>query len=143
MCQQCEPSPVHDQIRDDFENRKLRFIGMGGRRATYLSPSGKFVYKVPINLMGVRDNKREHELYRTKEEATYWPHERLARCRLAPSGVLVMEVVSPTTRNNQGCNYVNKTEDRPDDWISKRWVDGQQYGKNRAGNWVAYDYGCE
>ena len=125
-----------DQIRQQFVDRGLVTIGQGSGRRVFLSPSGRFVFKVPLQEWGLRANQREHQIYRyPKMGPDYLNRKRCARCRLAPSGVLVMELVR--TGNAVGARLA---EDLPD-WALR--VESYQVGTNRAGDQVAYDFGGE
>jgi hypothetical protein len=120
----------------------LKRLGRGCFRQTYLSPSGKFVYKVPIDQYGLRCNRREHELFRKRGRGTASGvgRDKLARCRLAPSGVLVMELVTPSIYCFKRQQSPTIEEDPP------RWshgIDTGQVGKARDGQWKAFDYGDE
>lgn len=107
--------------------REYKFLGEGRTRAAFLTPSGDYVIKVPIDEMGFVDNFRE---YRMWQQFNKWiPKEYLARCKLhLDSGILVMEVVNPT--------YV-PMDGRPA-WVDS--IDCGQVGYNRKGKLVAYDY---
>lgn len=137
-CNYCEACKKMDsdvdranRIMTQFHDRGLTYLGSGSNRAVYVSPSGRYVYKVPINAWGVDANIREHQLFRHKtlNHPTITP-DRAARCRLAPSGVLVMELVRTDHRFKS-----------PPSWAMN--VDGGQVGLNREDKWVAYDYGYE
>jgi hypothetical protein len=124
------------QIQRQFIDRGLTHIGQGSGRAVYLSPSGMFVYKVPLHEFGLQANKREHQIYRHPEiNHGYLSKDRVARCRLAPSGVLVMELVR--TVDSRGARLASNLPE----WAYH--VDSFQVGTNRAGQAVAYDYGGE
>lgn len=122
--------------------RGWKMLGTGMYRNTYISPSGKYVYKVPHNPDGIGCNEREHALFRIKEKKGYAGLERhqYARCRLAPSGILVMELVKPYFMSDKA-NGSPTTDQPPPDWAEM--IDTGQVGLNREGNWVAYDYGNE
>ena len=109
-------------------NRGLTYLGMGTNRVTYLSQSGKYVYKVPLNGWGWQANRREAELWSKHVKGGSFFHGKLARCKLAPSGILVMELVK--TRVHE--------EDLPE-WAT--YIDCAQVGYNHQGQLVAYDYG--
>lgn len=123
----------YQQIQRQFIDRGLTLVGHGSGRTVYLSQSGRFVYKVPVGNHGLIANQREHEIYRHPEKAPHFlPRERVARCRLAPSGVLVMELVRTRPWND----FLAIPE-----WAA--YVDNYQVGTNRENRIVAYDYGCE
>lgn len=107
--------------------REYRYLGEGRHRAAFLTPSGNFVIKVPIDEMGFVDNFREYRMWRQIDK--WMPKEHLARCKLhQSSGILVMEAV------DLAYEYpVDGT-----DWIG--FIDCGQVGYNRRGRLVAYDY---
>lgn len=121
--------------------REWKLLGEGSFRKTYLSPSGKYVYKVPTGAGGVRSNEREHAIFRRGQPGVHnLEHEKYARCRLSKSGILVMELVKPSVH----C-YKGGKADRVDE-LAPAWanvVDTSQAGVNRDGNWVVFDYGNE
>jgi hypothetical protein len=122
--------------------RGLKLLGEGAFRKTYLSSSGKFVYKIPTSEDGFRCNEREHQLYRKKNKDNYGrlTHAQIARCRLSKSGILVMELVKPSKTCYKG--YKAESVDlEPPPWAGL--IDSSQVGLNRDGNWVAFDYGNE
>ncbi len=112
----------------------LRAVGYGGMRVTFMSRNGRHVYKVPKNAAGLESN--ESEAKRSREG---WPQlrklfedfgpEKLARCRMAPSGVLVVEKVDVH-------GFVDRRQNK---WVSA--IDANQVGVGRGGMPVAYDYG--
>lgn len=101
----------------------FKLIGEGRNRLTYLSPSKKYVIKVPKNPEGIRNNffeardcKKDSWLYRNQK----------AKCRMW-GYLLVMEYVKPVY------NF----------WELPNWiltVDCQQVGYDRKGNLVAFDF---
>ena len=105
-------------------NQKFgRTLDAGRSRAVW--GNDRYVFKVPLNANGVRDNLREAELYRDRANQ---PHP-LARCKLIyirNVPILVMEHVTEMP-----------FRDKPH-WASK--FDKFQVGRNRAGDVVAYDY---
>lgn len=121
------------RIQKDIIEAGFTYLHQGAGRAVYLSRSGQFVYKVPLNAWGLEANLREHQIYRHPERDRPIEHSRVARCRLAPSGVLVMELVRIGTRKE-------RAEHLPM-WATE--IDSEQVGWNRAGHPVAYDYGGE
>jgi hypothetical protein len=138
--EECEPCAkvqsvvkLADTLHKKFRDRDFHYLACGSGRAVYVSPSGRFVYKVPLNTFGYDANLREHQIFRHKDlKHPVLTPERAARCRLAPSGVLVMEMVRTGWR------------EPPKPLPAWRWeIDQGQIGLNRAGNWVAYDYGYE
>lgn len=128
-------------LRELAAKREWKLLGEGSFRKTYLSPSGKFVYKVPTGSGGIRSNEREHEIFRKRKRGGHnLAHEQYARCRLSKSGILVMELVKPSTHCLKGHNSERVDEIAPE-WVNV--VDTGQAGKNRDGNWVIFDYGNE
>ena len=119
-----------------------KLLGIGVFRHTYLSPSGKFVYKIPFDQYGFSCNRTEHQLYRDRHRAPYsgLGRDKLARCRLAPSGVLVMELVKPHIMNIKRHSSPG-TEQEPPEWSHK--IDTAQVGLARDGQWKVYDFGNE
>jgi hypothetical protein len=115
-----------------FEIEKTTLLGQGRHRKTYLSPSGKFVVKIPHGewcgddgLDGQLANIREAEIFKkTKGKDGEF---RYARCRLMANGWLVMEKIDNNYRWGEMPSWVLS-------------IDCAQVGKNRKGDWVAYDY---
>lgn len=103
--------------------KNLKLLGIGRNREVFLSPSGKYVVKVPINDLGIYDNAYEAELF-----AKYGRKDHLAKCRLIGK-VLVMEYIEI---------HRMKYNELPE-WVLS--VDCLQVGFNRKGQLLAYDYG--
>lgn len=106
---------------------RLEFLAAGRNRNVYLSRSGKYVVKVPLNLFGDCDNHLEANRFYRKDG--FFGPGHLARCRMAKLGgtwCLIMEIVKPSF-----------AKDLPD-WTEG--VDCQQVGYNRKGKLVAYDF---
>ena len=133
-------------LRALAEQRGWKKIGSGAYRDTFLSPSGRFVYKVPHAGFAIYSNRREHELFRglhnTDGGYNKLDRRRFARCRLAPSGILVMELVRPPREHRHVNGHAQRTtKRRPPRWADV--LDKAQVGLNREQRWVAYDYGNE
>lgn len=125
-------SDPYGQIMADHVRELLTYFvergykgDFGRERYTFFRPSNpRIVYKVPLNLEGIRANTREAEAFKKDD------HIKVARCRVVYPNkdigipVLAMEFVTPTT------------DELP--WWSD-FVDCQQVGKNHRGNIVAYD----
>lgn len=114
-------------LGDKLPGRK--FLGAGTNRETYLSRSGKYVFKVqspdvlsPYN--GLTHNMREAADYNNKDKDNFLI--KMARCRLFRD-ILIMEYVEPVT----------KWQGLPP-WVS--YVDCGQVGYNCKGELVAYDW---
>lgn len=111
-------------IDKDFIS-KLKHLGKGRHRITYLLPSGLNVLKVPINEAGRHANLCESTLFHFKR-APY----PVARCAmLHGTGFLIMEYVEPVYRSQLT--------------VVPAWadlVDCFQVGFTRKGKLVAYDY---
>ena len=130
----------HDEIRPRYasiiekfvKDYGLQLMGQGRHRRSYLSASGKYVYKFPINVHGENANKEETTIYAADSEGNK------ARCRLIwvqSLPVVIMEVVTPWWLDKRG---QGQNGDRLPDWI---WAyDGGQVGFNRKGKLVAWDY---
>lgn len=122
------------QMKQALMERGLRYLGSGCGRDVFMSKSGRYVYKIPRSYSGICQNQSEADMFRRKKLSAR-PHltpEHFARCRLAPSGILVMEAVKP---------YSDVWSKLPN-W-AKDTCDGPQCGTNRAGEMVMYDYGFE
>lgn len=133
---------AEDLMKIANERRDWKLLGAGCFRQTYLSPSGKFVYKVPVDQFGFLSNRREHDLYRdpSRDTASGLGRDKLARCRLSPSGVLVMELVKPSVACHK--RYGSPSiEEEPPVWSDA--IDSAQVGKARDGEWKVFDYGNE
>ncbi len=99
---------------------RCMFLGEGRHRRTYLSPNGRWVYKIPLSDAGVHDNWHEAgEFVRDSD---------LAYCRnLKDTGILLMEYAKQIPLGS--LPY----------WA--KWYDCGQVGTNRHGRAVVYDYG--
>jgi len=102
--------------------RDWTFLAETDKRRVFLSPSGKYVLKVPLNERGEDENWWEHYRY----NVLGWK-DLYAKCRLVGK-CLVMEFVKVAT----------DLKNLPD-WT--RDIDCAQVGWNRKGKLVAYDYG--
>lgn len=118
--------PEVEQLNDD-----------GCSRRVFRSKSGKVVYKVPRSKRGLEDNEWEARVWHERERArTQYGQELapwLARCSLAPSGILVMEHldISNDAKPAEG----RKTRPR---FLS--YIDDGQGGIARDGRFLLYDY---
>jgi hypothetical protein len=121
----------HKTVIEKFiEKHGLRLIGQGRHRRTYLSKSGKYVVKLPINNNGEDANQQELNSYQNNPQ-------NKARCRLIwimSKPVLLMEVVQPWWE-------VGDDIDTLPDWV--RRIDAYQAGYNRKNKLVAWDYAEE
>lgn len=98
------------------------YLGTGRNRAVYLLPGNRNVIKIPLNDEGVFQNEYEARSAKRDDWLYRW---QKARCRLI-FPCLIMEYVE-----------LGPFSDLPD-WSD--YVDCQQVGKNRLGNFVAYDW---
>lgn len=106
----------------------LEYIGEGRTRKVYLTRSGRYVLKVPVDGYGENANATEAEDYK---RGGFLGRQFLARCRrVTINGLwcLLMEKVNPLSFGD---------EQMPD-WAS--FVDCRQVGINRRGKVVAYDW---
>lgn len=104
----------------------LELLGVGRHRAVFALPGERYVLKVPIVEMGYFDNSRENRLCRRDG---WLLRKQMARCRLLPSGLLVMERVTEP--------HEHERRDFPD-WVGG--VDCGQVGYTQDGRLVAYDF---
>jgi len=106
---------------------RMTFLGEGRTRRVFLSRSGKYVVKIPLNGEGEHANfieARDFSLNR------FLGQEKLARCRevcLNGKWCLVMERVYPAS-----------IEENLPSWAD--FVDCRQVGYTRRKNLVAYDW---
>jgi len=108
--------------------KPLVFLNEGRYRRVYLSRTGKYVIKIPINHVGEADNGSEDFSYHFSAN-----NENLARCKAF-------------FYNNQLCLIMEKVEiidwsknsTVVPEWVS--YVDCRQVGYNRDGKLVAYDW---
>jgi hypothetical protein len=113
------------KIDDIFAEAGFQRLGAGRNRIVFLSPSGRNVVKVPINDWGISNNTTEALYWRERDQKTV----PLARCRIFCDGLLLaMETVDTLSR----WTYA----DLP--WAVQ--IDCGQVGRNRKGQFVAYDY---
>ncbi len=107
-----------------FWKEPFIFLGEGSQRRVYGHKN--FVIKIPLDWDGLNSNDREARVYKSTNDG--WSRGiKRARCRLHPSGLLIMEYVAPAHRKSLP------------EWAC--YVDCQQVGYNRKGQLVAYDYG--
>lgn len=135
------PYEYYWNIRQKW-NQDPRFerIENGSYRTAYLSPSKRFVYKVPLRYTGLICNYFEHDQYRNGtvcKDHVGVPRDALARCRISPAGILVMEFVAGAVYGNY--EKVEGTDVDVPDWAWR--IEGAQVGINRRGKIVAFDYG--
>ena len=110
-----------------MKSRHLEYLGSGRTRAVYrLWPGGKWVLKVPLDEWGLFDNASEARQWKGEGSCLY--KHQMARCRLLPSGCLLMEYVVPVTHSFM---------ELPS-WTYS--VDCFQVGTTSDGRLVAYDY---
>lgn len=103
--------------------KSFKFLGEGRNRITFLTPSGKYVVKVPLNEAGVYDNWKESKSCKSDFNLM---REHKARCRML-GFMLVMEFVEEKISR----------DDLPE-WTC--WVDCGQVGLTWKGKLVAFDY---
>lgn len=109
----------------------------GCSRIVYLSKSGRFVYKVPRSKRGLEDNDFEAQAWKHRDEAKTkcgnLVGDFLARCRMAPSGVLVMEYLDEDFAKMPK----RGSPERP--WFLNS-IDDDQGGMSRDGRYLLFDY---
>lgn len=157
----CSHKEHFGKIEHEFVARGLQRLGSGGSRAGYLSKNKLWVYKVPHNRYGYEDNIYEYRSWRDRAllraRVQTWvtstqsyierPESighRIARCRLHPSGVLVME----NMRNARGWGHGKDGRIKMDPSLDREpgvdealdHIDGGQGGLNRNGVYQLYDY---
>lgn len=159
-----EPCIIHPKkllvLHKEMITRGLHLLGSGCSRAAFKSPSGKFVYKVPINSMGITVNLFESRMYRAQKDDKIVPmgcerydnlRDRIAPCRLHRSGILVMELVKAGYHwISHFADYTSRTvlPGLPDETLTFEdidalsCIDGAQGGVARDGKFKLYDYGA-
>lgn len=114
---------------DAVKQKNLTFLGEGSSRRVYLTKSGKYVIKFPIDELGFDENQKEAK---EREENKSFEKNCLANCRLITLNgrqCLVMEFVKRWTLPSN---------------LLPGWayqVDSFQVGFTNRGKLVAYDYG--
>ncbi len=109
-------------LRKKFQEKYGNPIGVGRQRETFRYKS--WVFKVPINRMGMDSNIKEHK-YKEKNNVHEFPITKLFFLKDIP--ILKMEYVE----------YLD-SKDKPD-WSG--CIDCGQVGKTKKGKIVPYDYG--
>ena len=110
-----------------LEQKGFDLLGEGRHRQAFLTPSGKYVIKFPLNPEGAVANDEEAHIYATSPKKE---RERLAKCRLFYYNnlpCLIMEYVEEVTK-----------WDKLPKWT--RFIDCGQVGYTRYGQLVAFDY---
>jgi hypothetical protein len=122
----CEIEPDGlEKLKAIFTEAGFRQLGAGRHRLAFLAPSGRNVVKVPLSDWGAMDNTTEALYWRERDQGTV----PLARCRIFCDGLLLaMEAVDTLST----WTY----DDLP--WAIQ--IDCAQVGRNRRGQFVAYDY---
>jgi len=113
-------------------NRKYGHPACGRHRCTFSSKA--VVIKVPLNQGGVAANSREYQLWKEQVAQGYSdPREiRYSRSRIIYVHDLPLLVM-------QKLDIARSYEQGPmPDWAG--WVDCGQVGKDKRGNWRAYDF---
>lgn len=106
----------------------FEYLGSGRSRAVWRH--GNYVIKVPLNEVGIHDNRYERNIFQRRHQRGYdWG--QWARCRLL-GAILVMQYV-----DTDSFHYADM-KDGPG-WTYN--IDCLQVGYNRLGQLVAYDYG--
>jgi hypothetical protein len=112
-----------------LESKGFKFIGSGRQRATFLTPSGKYVLKIP------RDDSEGDAEEANRSEA----HAYISGC--LPFPVAKCRLIRYLGKD---CILMEKVDTSPDykrsenKWVNK--VDIYQVGYTRKGQLVAYDY---
>ncbi len=142
----CSHKDHFDAIAKSFLARGLHEVESGSFRRCFHSKNGQWVYKVPGNSIGYVDNyfeacawKERANLRRSYMAGQSIGH-RIARCRLHPSGVLVMERVSRPGRHFDGAVRLDSTLRGDPAWPAIEGIDSCQGGLDRQGIFRLYDY---
>ena len=101
------------------------FLGAGRNRAVFLTPSGKFVIKIPLNIAGNSDNYIEG-----KKKNDDFPLPNSKYLEINGFSCVMMEYVEQLK--------ISDATNIP--WWAN-YVDSMQVGYTRKGRLVAYDYG--
>ncbi len=117
------------KFRKDLQKKNWEYYCAGSSRAVFENIKKPWVLKVPWKEAGLFDNILEFSIW--KERYKY-PNLNPAKCRLLPSGYLIMEKVKLLNDNyNEKINY------------NYNLRDGFQVGLSKDGKLKAYDYARE
>jgi hypothetical protein len=153
----CDHYNYWQMLKAALDAKGLKRIGSGGFRATWLSKDGKWVYKVPYCSSGYDDNIIEYRSWqdraylmgvRWQAEGEEWKRvhtpigHRICRCKLAPSGILVMEYVRGSGRHDEFeiVQDDRSMEDEREVMHALMNMDDAQGGVCRDGRFRVYDY---
>ncbi len=139
----CGHSKHFRDIRWELERRGNRFLGAGSYRATYESKNKRWVYKVPLEASGYQDNYFESLAWKERKNlysGSVWIGERVARCRMLPNGVLVMERMKHAGSHGYESWQADQTLQGTAMNEALGQIDGCQGGIARDGSFRLYDY---
>lgn len=119
---------------------KLRYLGQGRHRVTFLSPSGKAVIKFPLSHDGIEANWSERFVYTGKSKPLVLRNNtkginrnKLAGCRMLGPNLLIMTKVKIDTITE------GWLDNKAPKWV--QYIDCGQVGYHpRTGKLVAFDY---
>jgi hypothetical protein len=133
-------------IKTDFDKRGFFYVGCGGSRTTYSRKGSNYVYKVPSDRYGYLDNWFESLVW--QERAHLRAHnipmgDRIARCSMLPSGVLVMEKMENArhwAHSIEMATQIDPTLANDPATTAFYDIDGGQGGFDRNKHFRLYDY---
>jgi hypothetical protein len=127
---------IHEHLNDIYDsfikNHKLKEIGNreGTGRSVYSKKGCKWVYKLPMNSAGIRDNRFEALAYKHRNLVTNQDNkpigQYLAKCVLLDNYILRMEKLFGTG------NFCNN--------VDLEGIDGGQGGRDKKRKYKLYDY---
>ena len=125
---------LYESICAAFEKRRFYHLGAGSSRQAYGDKKKRFVYKIPLNAIGIKNNRFEALVYKHRHKAFIGKSllkDVLASCKLLKHDVLRMEYVHTLEGECWGL---------PDRLQCLVTNDGGQIGITRKNKIVIYDY---
>lgn len=119
------------KIREYAEQRYGKSIGSGRNRIAF--QKGNTIIKVPLNFDGISDNEYEYKTYEdAKLNPKLYGEIKFAKAKLLHTSdgvpILFMEKLNTESSFNEHPKWAD-------------CIDCGQVGKDKQGNWKAYDYG--
>lgn len=144
QCEDPKHRKLYEILRDGLFDRwtgdPLQELRGGAFRQAYLSPCGNFVYKVPRDSAGLRHNLIEADY--ANRRYPHWGDIVPAKCKMSPSGILVMErLYLPYLDKLVALDFYKSDPTSIPRWVHK--VEGMQVGKRKDGTIAAYDYALD
>jgi len=160
----CQHRKYFESLYEEMRRRGLQYLGYGASRQTFKSLNGQWVFKVPRNRNGYGDNHFEYRAWKDREHLMGYDVKRVGvpgaivyqrtpvhighrvtRCRLAPSGILVMERIEGAGEYGKGTEGMLKMEPtmaqlEPLVVGAMGNIDGVQGGMGRSGRFQLYDF---